>query len=73
MAPFISRTINWVTTVPGRFKQIASCRHEELLIAFQNRDAEAAHGAMYRDLSEIHETQGYWESMGESMGDASDE
>jgi DNA-binding GntR family transcriptional regulator len=66
MAPFISRTINWATTVPGRFEKIANCRHEELLIAFQKRDAEGARAAMRRDLSEIHETEGYWDAVADS-------
>jgi DNA-binding GntR family transcriptional regulator len=62
MAPFISRTINWLDTVPGRFAEIANCRHAEILAAFQNRDAEAARTAMHADLSEIHESDGYWQS-----------
>jgi DNA-binding GntR family transcriptional regulator len=62
MAPFISRTINWLDTVPGRFEQIANCRHSEILSAFQHRDAEAARSAMHADLSEIHESDGYWQS-----------
>ena len=66
MAPFISRTINWATTVPGRFEKIASCRHDELLIAFQKRDAEGARAAMRLDLSEIHETEGYWDAIADS-------
>lgn len=61
MAPFISRTINQVITVPGRFDEVANCRHEELLDAFQNRDAEGAQTAMRLDLSDIHEMQEYWE------------
>jgi DNA-binding GntR family transcriptional regulator len=65
MAPFISRTINWVTTVPGRFQEIANSRHDELLTAFQNRNAEAARAAMRLDLSDIHETDGYWDAIAE--------
>lgn len=60
MAPFISRTINWVTSIPGRFEAIATTRHEELLIAFQRRDMEAALAAMRDDIGEIHGTEGYW-------------
>ncbi len=66
MAPFISRTISWLASVPGRFEVIATCRHADLLAAFQNRDAEAARAAMHADLSEIHESEGYWD------GDPSD-
>jgi DNA-binding GntR family transcriptional regulator len=61
MAPFISRTINWVAGVPGRFEAVANNRHEELLTAFQQRDPDGAQAAMRSDLSEIHETDGYWE------------
>lgn len=67
MAPFISRTISWLTTVPGRFDDIANCRHAEILVAFQNRDAEAARAAMHADLSEIHES--YWDSYTEAADD----
>jgi DNA-binding GntR family transcriptional regulator len=63
MAPFISRTISWVKTVPGRFDEVATQRHGELLSAFQTRNAEAAHLAMELDLSDIHETEGYWDSI----------
>jgi len=63
LAPFISRTINWVVTVPGRFPQIANRRHEELLSAFQRRDVEAARLAMRADIGEIHETDGYWAAL----------
>jgi len=60
MAPFISHTINWATTVPGRFERIATSRHDELLLAFQNRDMEGARTAMHNDIAEIHDTDGYW-------------
>jgi DNA-binding GntR family transcriptional regulator len=63
MAPFISRTINWVTSVPGRFEAIATSRHEELLIAFQKRDVEGARAAMRDDIGEIHGTEGYWAAL----------
>jgi len=66
MAPFISRTINWVATIPGRFEEIGSNGHEALLKAFQNRDAEGARMAMMLDLSEIHETAGYWDALDEA-------
>jgi len=68
MAPFISRTINWVTTVPGRFEKVSTGRHDELLIAFQHRDAEAARTAMRLDLSDIHDTEGYWDAIAEGVG-----
>jgi DNA-binding GntR family transcriptional regulator len=64
MAPFISRTINWANAVPGRFDEVANSHHDELLAAFQRRDAEAARLAMRRDLSEIHEIDGYWDFLG---------
>ncbi len=70
MAPFISRTINWIATIPGRFEEIGSNGHEALLTAFQNRDAEGARAAMMLDLSEIHETDGYWDALDSSSGDA---
>lgn len=60
MAPFISRTINWVQTVPGRFGEIATDRHAQLLDAFQRRDVEAARTAMRDDIADIHATEGYW-------------
>jgi DNA-binding GntR family transcriptional regulator len=66
MAPFISRTINWLTTVPGRFEAVANNRHEELLTAFQHRDPDGAQTAMRLDLSDIHETDGYWDSSAEA-------
>jgi DNA-binding GntR family transcriptional regulator len=64
MAPFISRTINWANAIPGRFDVVANSHHDELLSAFQRRDAEAARLAMRRDLSDIHEIDGYWEFLG---------
>jgi len=67
MAPFISRTINRLTTVPGRFDDIATCRHADMLVAFQNRDAEAARAAMHADLSEIHES--FWDGYTEATDD----
>jgi DNA-binding GntR family transcriptional regulator len=70
MAPFISRTINWVTTVPGRFEEVANSRHEELLTAFQNRNPDGAHTAMRLDLSDIHETEGYWDSISAGPSEA---
>lgn len=69
MAPFISKTINWVATLPGRFEQIGSHGHDALLAAFQTRDAEGARTAMLLDLSEIHETEGYWEAIETATGD----
>ncbi len=62
MAPFISRTINWVQTVPGRFEEISTGRHAELLAAFQGRNVEAARLAMQDDIADIHGTEGYWAS-----------
>jgi DNA-binding GntR family transcriptional regulator len=70
MAPFISRTINWVATIPGRFEEIGSNGHEALLTAFQHRDAAGAMTAMMSDLSEIHETEGYWDALDEASADS---
>jgi DNA-binding GntR family transcriptional regulator len=53
MAPVISRTISRIQTVPGRFDEIANGNHNELLVAFQRRDAEGARAAMRLDLSDI--------------------
>jgi DNA-binding GntR family transcriptional regulator len=58
MAPVISRTIGRLQTVPGRFDEIANGRHDELLVAFQHRDAEGARTAMRLDLSDIQGTRG---------------
>lgn len=70
MAPFISHTINWATTIPGRFERIATSRHDELLLAFQNRDMEGAHTAMQNDIAEIHDTDGYWAAFEDWVPDA---
>jgi DNA-binding GntR family transcriptional regulator len=53
MAPVISRTISRLQAVPGRFDEIANGHHDELLVAFQRRDAEGARTAMRLDLSDI--------------------
>ncbi len=66
MAPFISRAIGWMQTIPGRFDEIANGRHEEILVAFQRRDPEGARTAMRLDLSDIHDTGGYWDAMTKS-------
>jgi DNA-binding GntR family transcriptional regulator len=63
MSPFISRTINWASQLPGRFEGIATCNHEGILAALQRRDPEAAREAMRRDLADLHATEGYWESL----------
>jgi DNA-binding GntR family transcriptional regulator len=63
MAPYTSRTVDWVSTIPGRFQEIATCRHEELLSAFQRRDIDGARKAMTTDLAEIHETDGFWSAV----------
>jgi DNA-binding GntR family transcriptional regulator len=57
MAPVISRTISRIQTVPGRFDEIANGHHDELLVAFQRRDAEGARTAMRLDLSDIQGTR----------------
>lgn len=66
MAPFISRTINWAATLPGRFEGIATRPHEEILAALQRRDPEAARAAMRQDLANLHQTEGYWESLADT-------
>jgi DNA-binding GntR family transcriptional regulator len=71
MAPFISYTINWATTIPGRFERIATSHHDELLLAFQNRNMEGARAAMHRDIAEIHETEGYWAAFEDWVPDVS--
>jgi DNA-binding GntR family transcriptional regulator len=65
MAPFISRTINWAASISGRFEVLRASGHGALLTAFQHRDAEGARRAMILDLSEIHETEGYWDALDE--------
>ena len=71
MAPFITRTISWAMTVPGRFEGIATCRHEEILAALQRRDNAATREAMRQDLADLHQTEGYWESLADAK-DAKD-
>lgn len=58
MAPAISRTISQLQTMPGRFDEIANEHHEELLAAFQRRDAEGARTAMRLDLADIQGARG---------------
>jgi DNA-binding GntR family transcriptional regulator len=58
MAPVISRTINRIQAVPGRFGKLANGHHDELLRAFQRRDAEGARTAMRLDLSDIQSSRG---------------
>jgi DNA-binding GntR family transcriptional regulator len=65
MAPFISRSINSMTSAPGGFESIANCHHDELITAFQNRAPEDARIAMRLDLAAIHEADGYWEAVRE--------